>query len=90
MTIDCYNGVAALGSGQTVTVAGTETTSDGPDDYTRVISYEFSPSADGLKKVIMYMYEAERERCATYEIEGGKYSGAYDVTDFMTSGQPQG
>ena len=90
VTIAYYNGVASLESGQTITIAGTEIVSDGPDGFMSAVSYEFNPLLDGMKEVVVYTYMVEHERRATFEIVGGRHAGVYDVTDLMNSGQPQG
>ena len=90
VTTSYYNGVAALESGQTITIAGTEISSDGPDGFMSAVSYEFDPFLDGMREVVVYTYMVEHERRTTFEIVGGLHAGVYDVTDFMNSGQPQG
>ena len=90
VTIAYNNGVATLESGQTITTARTEIISDGPDGLISAVSYEFNPFLDGMGKVVVYTYMVEHERRTTLEIVGGLHAGVYDVTDFMTSGQPQG
>ena len=90
VTIAYYNGVAVLESGKTITTARTEIVSDGPDGFMSAVSYEFNPLLDGMKEVVVYTYMVEHERRTTLEIVGGQYTGVYDVSDFMNSGQPQG
>lgn len=84
------NGVAVLESGQTITIAGTEISSDGPDGFMSAVSYEFKPFLDGMREVVVYTYMVEHERRTTLEIVDGQHAGVYDVTDLMNSGQPQG
>lgn len=90
VTTSYYNGVAVLESGKTITTVRTEIISDGPDGFMSAVSYEFNPLLDGMKEVVVYTYMVEHERRTTFEIVGGQHAGVYDVTDFMTSGQPQG
>lgn len=90
VTTSYCNGVATLESGQTITIAGTEIVSVGPDGFMSAVSYEFNPLLDGMKEVVVYTHMVEHERRATFEIVGGLHAGVYDVTGFMTSDQPEG
>lgn len=90
VTTSYYNGVATLESGQTITTVRTEIISDGPDGFMSAVSYEFDPSLDGMREVVVYTCEVESESHATYEIEDGQYAGVYDVTELLISDQPQG
>lgn len=90
VTTSYCNGVATLESGQTITIAGTEIVSNGPDGFMSAVSYEFNPFLDGMREVVVYTHMVEHERRTTFEIVGGRHAGVYDVTDLMNSGQPQG